>query len=114
MSRHGPFSNPAGNPGQSFLDRDGTRNDLGTDGGPNGVTDDMIPVPLIVTTPSPAVGGQKAGALDDFGCFSFHAAKNMTTLGEGSMLTAKSDEDASWAPNLRHNGCCALEDQRQP
>jgi dTDP-4-amino-4,6-dideoxygalactose transaminase len=44
------------------------------------------------------------GMFGDFGCFSFHGAKQMTTLGEGGMLTVRSDEDAALVPGLRHNG----------
>ena len=60
-----------------------------------------------------AINGQQVGTFGDFGCFSFHAAKNMTTLGEGGMLTVKSAEDARLVPKLRHNGCCAFEGERQ-
>lgn len=63
--------------------------------------------------PGSAIDGQQVGTFGDFGCFSFHGAKNMTTLGEGGMLTVKSDEDARLVPKLRHNGCCAFEGQRQ-
>jgi len=54
--------------------------------------------------PGAAINGQSVGAFGDFGCFSFHGAKNMTTLGEGGMLTVKSDADAALVPGLRHNG----------
>jgi perosamine synthetase len=54
--------------------------------------------------PGAAIYGKKVGSFGDFGCFSFHAAKNMTTLGEGGMLTVSSDEDAALVPGLRHNG----------
>ena len=36
--------------------------------------------------------GRKAGALGHIGCFSFHEQKNMSTLGEGGMVTT--DDDA--------------------
>jgi len=35
--------------------------------------------------------GRKAGSLGDLGCFSFHEQKNMSTLGEGGMVTTNSD-----------------------
>lgn len=54
--------------------------------------------------PGAAINGQKVGSFGDFGCFSFHGAKNFTTLGEGGMLTVRSDEDAALVPGLRHNG----------
>ena len=44
------------------------------------------------------INGQHVGTFGDFGCFSFHGAKTMTTLGEGGMLTVKSDEDAKLVP----------------
>lgn len=55
--------------------------------------------------PGAAIDGQKVGTFGDFGCFSFHGAKNMTTLGEGGMLAVRSAEDAALVPGLRHNGC---------
>lgn len=54
--------------------------------------------------PGAAINGQKVGTFGDFGCFSFHGAKNITTLGEGGMLTVKSDADAALVPGIRHNG----------
>ena len=54
--------------------------------------------------PGASLNGQKVGTFGDFGCFSFHGAKNITTLGEGGVLTVRSDEDAALVPGLRHNG----------
>lgn len=48
--------------------------------------------------------GRQAGSIGDFGCFSFHTHKNITTLGEGGMLTVKSPSHAAFVPGLRHNG----------
>lgn len=48
--------------------------------------------------------GRSAGSVGDIGCFSFHAIKNMTTLGEGGMLTTKNDEFALRIPWLRSMG----------
>ena len=48
--------------------------------------------------------GVKCGNFGDFGCFSFHTHKNITTLGEGGMLTVKSAELAVRIPGLRHDG----------
>jgi perosamine synthetase len=42
--------------------------------------------------------GRKAGSIGDIGCFSFHSLKNMTTMGEGGMITFNRDE---WAPKIR-------------
>ena len=54
--------------------------------------------------PGASINGKMCGTFGDFGCFSFHAAKNITTLGEGGMLTVKSDEDALLVPGLRFVG----------
>lgn len=45
-----------------------------------------------------------AGSFGDIGCFSFHAIKNMTTLGEGGMITTGKDEFAVKVPWLRSMG----------
>lgn len=42
--------------------------------------------------------GRKAGSIGDIGCFSFHSLKNISTLGEGGMITFNRDE---WAPMIR-------------
>jgi perosamine synthetase len=54
--------------------------------------------------PGASINGKKVGSFGDFGCFSFHGAKNITTLGEGGALTVRSDEDAALVPGIRHNG----------
>ncbi len=36
--------------------------------------------------------GRMAGSIGDIGAFSFHSLKNMTTLGEGGMITTNNDE----------------------
>ncbi|MDX2056032.1 MAG: DegT/DnrJ/EryC1/StrS family aminotransferase [Polyangiaceae bacterium] len=43
-------------------------------------------------TPGAEYHGKKAGNLGDMGVFSFHQQKNMSTLGEGGMITTNSDE----------------------
>ena len=48
--------------------------------------------------------GKKAGTFGDFAVFSFHGQKNITTLGEGGMLSVRSKELAAYVPGLRHNG----------
>jgi perosamine synthetase len=35
--------------------------------------------------PGASINGQMVGTFGDFGCFSFHGAKNLTTLGEGGL-----------------------------
>ncbi len=63
--------------------------------------------------PGAAIEGKQVGTFGDFGCFSFHGAKNMTTLGEGGMLTVRSAVDAALVPGLRHNGCRAYPASRE-
>jgi len=64
-------------------------------------------------SPGAAINGQSVGTFGDFGCFSFHGAKNMTTLGEGGMLIVKSDADAALAPGVRHNGVRPFSGERE-
>ena len=58
-------------------------------------------------TPGAEYKGRKAGSIGDFGCFSFHSLKNMTTLGEGGMITCNNDLYAEGVEKLR---CMNLED----
>jgi dTDP-4-amino-4,6-dideoxygalactose transaminase len=50
------------------------------------------------------INGKKAGSYGHFGIYSFHSHKNITTLGEGGMLSVKDPEIAKILPALRHNG----------
>lgn len=59
------------------------------------------------------INGKKAGTFGDFGIFSFHSHKNMTTLGEGGMLAVKEKKYADIVPMLRHNGHCGFKEQRE-
>ncbi|WP_435168054.1 aminotransferase class V-fold PLP-dependent enzyme [Candidatus Pelagibacter bacterium nBUS_28] len=52
------------------------------------------------------INNSKAGTIGDFGCFSFHAQKNITTLGEGGAIFVKNDKLSKKVPGLRHNGHC--------
>jgi perosamine synthetase len=47
---------------------------------------------------------KKIGTFGDFGIFSFHSHKNISTLGEGGMLVLKNKEISNVIPMLRHNG----------
>ena len=58
------------------------------------------------------IDGKKAGGFGDFGVFSFHSHKNITTLGEGGMLVVKDKKLADLVPQLRHNGHCAFPFER--
>jgi len=72
---------------------------------------------LVVEDCAQALGaeskGKKVGAWGDLGCFSFHTHKNITTLGEGGMLTVKNPDWAKLVPGLRHNGVRAYPDPRE-
>lgn len=48
--------------------------------------------------------GRKAGSIGDIGCFSFHSLKNMSTMGEGGMITFNRDEWAELTKPLRSIG----------
>ena len=48
------------------------------------------------------------GAFGDIGCYSFHAQKNLTTLGEGGMLVTRHQQWAEKLPGLRLNGHAAF------
>ncbi len=45
--------------------------------------------------------GRAAGSLADIGVFSFHSLKNITTCGEGGMITTNNDAFAAGAEKLR-------------
>jgi perosamine synthetase len=59
------------------------------------------------------VNNQIAGTFGDFGVFSFHSHKNITTLGEGGMLVVKDQQMAEIIPMLRHNGHCGFNFERE-
>ena len=59
------------------------------------------------------IGGQKSGTFGDFGVFSLHSHKNITTLGEGGLLVVKNHRIAQLIPMLRHNGHCAFPFDRE-
>jgi dTDP-4-amino-4,6-dideoxygalactose transaminase len=71
---------------------------------------------LVVEDAAQAIGaryrGRQAGSMGDFGCFSFHTHKNISTLGEGGMLTVRNPEMARMVPGLRHNGMRPYQGER--
>lgn len=71
---------------------------------------------LVVEDVAQAIGarykGRRLGTIGDFGCYSFHTHKNMSTLGEGGMLTVKDPALAAHVPGLRHNGVRPFEGAR--
>lgn len=56
--------------------------------------------------------GRKAGSIGDFGCFSFHSLKNITTLGEGGMITCNNDRYADGIQMLRCMNLVHWHDQK--
>ena len=57
--------------------------------------------------------GRKAGAIGDLACFSFHTHKNISTPGEGGMLTLNDHDDwIAAVPGFRHYGMRPFPDTR--
>ena len=54
--------------------------------------------------PGASYKGAKAGTIGDIGTFSFHTWKNMTTLGEGGMITCKDSETADRISRIKQFG----------
>jgi perosamine synthetase len=65
---------------------------------------DLLVVEDCAHTAGATYKGRYAGSFGDVGCFSFHAIKNMTTLGEGGMLTTVREDFALKIPWLRSMG----------
>lgn len=59
------------------------------------------------------IDGKKVGTFGDFGVFSFHSHKNVTTLGEGGMLVVRDRQMAEIVPMLRHNAHCSFHELRE-
>ena len=57
--------------------------------------------------------GRRVGSMGHFGCFSFHTHKNITTLGEGGMLTVQDKPHGEAARRLRWMGNWPFEGERQ-
>jgi perosamine synthetase len=51
--------------------------------------------------PNAEYKGRKAGSIGDIGVFSFHSLKNITTCGEGGMMTTNNDKFAEGMERLR-------------
>ena len=72
---------------------------------------------LIVEDTAQAIGtsfrNKQAGTFGDFGIFSFHSHKNISTLGEGGMLVVKDKKYADIIPMMRHNGHCDFKYNRE-
>ncbi|TVL91490.1 DegT/DnrJ/EryC1/StrS aminotransferase family protein [Streptomyces sp. SAJ15] len=67
---------------------------------------------LVIEDSAHALGssyhGRRPGSLADIGCFSFHSSKNITTLGEGGMLTFANDDWVDRIERLRGNEADAV------
>ncbi len=50
------------------------------------------------------LNNKHCGTFGDIGCYSFHSQKNLTTLGEGGVITVANPELASKVTGLRLNG----------
>jgi len=59
------------------------------------------------------LNGTKAGSFGNMGIFSFHSHKNISTMGEGGMIVVKDSKLAKIIPQMRHNGHCSFDFQRQ-
>ncbi len=59
------------------------------------------------------VNGKMTGTFADFGVYSFHSHKNMTTLGEGGMIATDQIKYKELIPMLRHNGHCNFDFERE-
>jgi len=72
---------------------------------------------LVIEDAAQALGvkiqGKMAGTFGDFGVFSFHSHKNITTLGEGGMIIVKDKKMAEILPMLRHHGHCSFKHERE-
>jgi dTDP-4-amino-4,6-dideoxygalactose transaminase len=72
---------------------------------------------LVIEDTAQALGAEvdntKAGTFGDFGIYSLHSHKNITTLGEGGILTVKNAEYARIIPLLRHNGHISYNSERE-
>lgn len=72
---------------------------------------------IVVEDAAQAVGvriqGRHVGTYGDFGVFSFHSHKNISTLGEGGMLVVRDESLGQVVPLLRHNGHSAFDPKRE-
>ena len=57
------------------------------------------------------IKNKSCGSFGDISCFSFHSQKNITTFGEGGMISVKNKEHSKLITNYRHNGHQPFENQ---
>lgn len=73
----------------------------------------LIVVEDCAQAPGALYKGKRVGSMGHYGCFSFHSQKNITTLGEGGMLTVSDKQDGCKARRLRWMGNWPFEDKRE-
>lgn len=76
--------------------------------GPHGIT----VIEDCAQAPGAFYHGRRVGSIGHFGCFSFHTHKNISTLGEGGMLTVRDADDGIRARRLRWMGNWTFEGER--
>lgn len=72
----------------------------------------LIVVEDCAQAPGARYKGRRVGTFGDFGCFSFHSHKNITTLGEGGMLAVRDLEHGTQARRMRWMGNWPFEHER--
>jgi len=60
-----------------------------------------------------SINGKHCGAFGDISMFSFHANKNISTLGEGGMISVNSDKYANEIFLLKHNGVSSFKNNNE-
>lgn len=60
-----------------------------------------------------SINKKLSGTFGDISMFSFHANKNITTLGEGGMITVNSERYANNINLLKHNGVSLFDDNSE-
>jgi len=74
---------------------------------------DLCVIEDCAQAPGARCGGRRVGSFGHFGCFSFHSHKNMTTLGEGGMLTVRDAAHGRAARRMRWMGNWSIEQDRE-
>ncbi len=59
------------------------------------------------------INNKSCGSFGDISCFSFHSQKNITTFGEGGMISVKSKKYSKLVASYRHNGHQPFENQKK-
>ena len=73
----------------------------------------LIVVEDCAQAPGARYKGRRVGSFGEFGCFSFHTAKNITTMGEGGALTVRRLELSEQARRMRFMGNWPFEQERE-